>query len=420
MPYDDTRAESSIAVIVKGYPRLSETFVAQELKALVDRGLRLRIYSLRHPYDSTSHPIHGEIDTPVTYLPEYLHEEPIRVVHAWRSACQTPGYRRARRLFLRDLRRDKTRNRVRRFGQACVLATELAPDVSALYAHFLHTPASVARYTAHMLGLPMAISAHAKDVWTTPAWDIRDKAENAAWITTCSQAGVDHLADIAPTKAEIRLARHGIDLKRFPANGQRTSDRDGTATPVVIVSVGRLVEKKGYVDLLAALSQLPSGLNWRLVQIGGGELRRQLEIQAHTLGLASRIQWLGPQPQTVVLEWLRRADLFVLASQIAASGDRDGLPNVLLEAQSQGVPCIATDVTGIPELIESGTTGLLVPPQQPGELSAAIERLIKDPATRVQLGQAGEARVRADFSMSEGADRLAAWLSNLVSEPATA
>ena len=149
---------NKVAIIVKGYPRLSETFIAQEILGLQRHGLDLHIYSLRHPYDATTHPVHAEITAPVTYLPEYLSRDPARVWRCWRRAARLPGYARAWQLFRRDLRRDRTPNRVRRFGQACVLAIELTPQTHLLYAHFLHTPASVARYAAAMLELPFAIS----------------------------------------------------------------------------------------------------------------------------------------------------------------------------------------------------------------------------------------------------------------------
>lgn len=407
----------TVAVIVKGYPRLSETFIAQELLGLQRQGLDLHIYSLRHPYDATTHPVHAEITAPVTYLPEYLAREPARVWRGWRQAARLPGYARAWRLFRRDLRRDLTPNRVRRFGQACVLAAELVPHTHILYAHFLHTPASVARYAGAMLDLPFAVSAHAKDIWTSPAWELREKLADCAWATTCTQTGACHLQDLAPDPARVTLNYHGLDLARFAPRPTPPSQRDGTdaADPVRLLSVGRLVEKKGYDDLLDALAGLPADRHWRFCHIGGGPLADVLRAQAERLGIAARIDWLGPQAQTKVLERLRQADLFLLASRIAADGDRDGLPNVLLEAQSQGLTCIATAVSGIPELIEDAATGALVPPGDPAALATAIARLINDPATRIRLGGAGNARIRGHFSMATGLAQLAAKLA-----PATA
>jgi glycosyltransferase involved in cell wall biosynthesis len=402
-----------VAVVLKGYPRLSETFIAQEIRALEQRGLKLRIYSLRYPTDPAVHPVHREIISPVNYLPEYLHQEPLRVWRAWRRARRLPRYRRAARTWLRDLRRDLTRNRVRRFGQACVLAAELPADVTRLHAHFLHTPASVTRYAGLMTGLPWSCSAHAKDIWTTPAWEKREKLSDLDWLVTCTAAGRDHLAELAPNPGRVRLMYHGLDFDRWPCPPERRPDRDGSQPhdPVVLLSVGRAVEKKGYEDLLAALALLPPSLHWRLNHIGGGTLGPRLVERAEALGLASRLTWLGPQPQEVVLRNYREADLFVLASRVAADGDRDGLPNVLMEAQSQGLACLSTRVSAIPELIEDGVTGMLAETGDPPAFAAALEHLIRNPATRAALGSAGRARVRERFSMAGGiavlAERLA-------------
>lgn len=396
---------SEIAVVLKGYPRLSETFIAQELLALEQAGLRLRLWSLRHPTDKAVHPVHREIAAPVTYLPEYLRSEPGRVLRAWWRARRYPGYRRARRAFLRDLRRDFTPNRVRRFGQACVLAAELPAETGWIYAHFLHTPGSVARYTALLRGLPWSVSAHARDIWTIPEWEKREKLAEAAWAVTCTAVGADHLTGLSERAEKVELLYHGLDFARFPLPAVETRADDSGAT-VRLLSVGRAVEKKGYEDLLEALALLPPGLDWRLTHIGGGALSKHLKDRAAALGLSQRIAWLGAQPQDRVLEAYRAADLFVLACRIAEDGDRDGLPNVLMEAQSQALCCLSTAVSAIPELIRDGETGLLVPPGDPTALAVALERLIRDPAFRKRLGQAGFRRVRADFSMAGGIAQL--------------
>ncbi|MGF1591818.1 MAG: glycosyltransferase [Kiloniellaceae bacterium] len=401
--------DGAVAVVLKGYPRLSETFIAQEIRALERLGLALRLVSLRHPTDAKRHPVHDEIRAPVGYLPEYLYQEPIRVLCGWWRARRRPGYAAARRAFLADLRRDLTPNRVRRFGQACVLAAELPGEVTWLYAHFLHTPASVARYTALMTGLPWSVSAHAKDIWTIPDWEKREKLAEARWLVTCTGFGAAHLRALAPEPQRVTLLYHGLDLDRFAAAAPAPSARDGSdaGTPVRLLSVGRAVEKKGYDLLLQALARLPGGLHWRLTHIGGGPLSAALQRQARDLGLAGCIDWQGAQAQTEILRHYRGADLFVLASRIARDGDRDGLPNVLMEAQSQGLACLATRVAAIPELIEDGRSGVLVPPEDPDALAAALARLIADPAERRRLGTAGLQRIAADFDMKAGIGTLA-------------
>ncbi len=237
----------SVAFVLKGYPRLSETFIAQEILALERRGLRIRIISLRHPTDFLRHSMHCQIEASVRYLPEYLHREPGRVLRAWWAVRRRPGYRRAFRAWLEDLRRDPKRDRIRRFGQAMVLAHELPPEVTHLHAHFLHTPASVTRYAAMLAALPWSCSAHARDIWTVPDWEKREKLRELAWLVTCTEAGRAHLAALAPDEGRVELVYHGLDFSRFPPAPSRRPPRDGRSLddPVVLLSVGRAVEKKG-------------------------------------------------------------------------------------------------------------------------------------------------------------------------------
>ena len=408
-----------MAIVVKGYPRLSETFIAQEILGLQERGQRQLIVSLRRPTDAHVHEINRRITAPVLYLPEYLHEAPLRVLRGLAWARRQAGFAAAFAAFRRDLARDRTQNRVRRFGQACVLARELPADCAWLYVHYLHTPASVARYAALIADRPWSLSAHAKDIYTTPDWEIAEKLAEARWAVTCTAANRDHLNRRAPPNRPVDLVYHGLDFGRFPAprpaheptrdGTSQSPTRDGTSRDraVRLVSVGRAVEKKGYDDLLAALARLPADLNWRFTHLGGGPLLAALKQQAATLGLADRIDWRGAQPQDRVIAALQDSDLFVLAARIARSGDRDGLPNVLMEAQAVGITCLATRVSAIPELIEDGASGILVPPGDPAALAAAIARLIAEPALRDRLAAAGAARVRAAFSFEAGIDALA-------------
>ena len=174
-----------------------------------------------------------------------------------------------------------------------------------------------------------------------------------------------------------------------------------------ILSVGRAVAKKGYDDLLNALAALPGALHWRFTHIGGGPLLKELKAQAADLGLADRIDWRGALAQSEVLDALKSADIFVLASRIAEDGDRDGLPNVLMEAQSQKLAVVATDVSAIPELIIDGETGLLVEPRSPAAMAAALETLIRNPDLRTKLSNAGNARLRDLFDVQKWVGKLA-------------
>jgi len=398
-----------ITLVLKGYPRLSETFIAQEIRALEQRGLRITLASLRHPTDKATHPVHDEIQAPVLYLPEYLHQEPLRVLKGWWKARRLPGYRTCLHRWWQDFRRDHSRNRLRRLGQAWVLAAELPPGTEQLYAHFLHTPASVTRYCALLTGLPWSASAHAKDIWTSEPWELREKLAELAWLATCTGANHAYLQGLAPEPERVHLVYHGLDFRRFAAPPAAPQLRDASQPqdPVRLVSVGRAVAKKGYDDLLRALATLPADCAWQLTHIGGGPLLNALRQQADALGIASRINWLGALPQHQVLESYRSSDLFVLASKIVDNGDRDGLPNVLMEAQSQGLCCLSTEISGIPELIRHRHTGWLVGPGDVPALSQALQHLIQDPALRTRLGQAGQQRVRQSFDVERGIDQLA-------------
>ena len=398
----------TIGFVLKGYPRLSETFIAQEILALEKRGLEIRIISLRHPTDKYLHPVHDKIRASVSYLPEYLHHEPIRVARAIWIARRLPGYKKAAELWRGDLARDISRNRIRRFGQACVLAVELPAEIEQLHAHFLHTPASVARYASIMLQLPWSCSAHAKDIYTSPQWELREKLADCQWLVTCTATNAAYLSKLAPSENIVSLVYHGLDFDSFVPPGERNEHPDGSSPrePVTILSVGRAVEKKGYDGLLRVLAQLPDELHWRFVHIGGGSLIKKLIKRSRTLGIESKIDWRGALPQDQVLSTYREAHIFVLNSRIASDGDRDGLPNVLMEAQSQQLACIATNISAIPELIIDGDTGILVPPDSPEALGRAITKLIEDPILRQVLAKAGEQRVRNSFALDGGIDDL--------------
>ena len=404
----------SLAIVVKGWPRLSETFIAQELLALQNKGHQFEIWSLRFPTDKKTHPLHQKITAPVKYLPEYLHQEPLRIWQAWRTARKLPGFAAAYAIWRKDFARDKSRNRIRRFGQACVLAVELPESITGLYAHFMHTPSSVARYAAIMRGMQWGFSAHAKDIWTSPEWEKREKLDpttyGAMFGATCTAYGAQHLRGLADTAQRIDLVYHGLDLSRFPGppiRPAKTSD-----DPLQFLSVGRLVQKKGFDRLIGALALLPKDMQWHWVHIGGGALEQTLREQAQKAGVLDRISWRGACDQPEVIAAMREADMFILPSRIADDGDRDGLPNVLMEAASQKLPIISTDVSAIPEFIDTGTHGLLVQ-DDPAELAAAIVDMAMNPEKRTSFAEAAYTRLITDFGMDAGISKLTARLQSL-------
>lgn len=406
-----------LAIAVKGWPRLSETFIAQELVALEEAGIDFAIWSLRHPTDKKTHPLHDRLKAEVHYLPEYLHDEPLRVLRGLLSGMTRRSFWPAVRQFLRDYARDRSRNRVRRFGQACVMARELPGGTLALYAHFLHTPSSVARYAAMLREVPWSFSAHAKDIWTSPEWELRDKLDTmtagAAFGATCTAFGAEHLNGLSKD-TPVDLVYHGLDLARFPPAPDRAARAPDD--PFHMLSVGRLVEKKGFDRLLDGLALLPADVDWHWTHIGGGALGQVLQDQAARLGVSDRITWRGACDQPEVIAAMQATDLFVLPSRVAADGDRDGLPNVLMEAASQKLPILSTPVSAIPEFIDNGVHGILSD-DDPAALADAMMRVARDPALGPAMAEAAHARLHADFTMQPGIAHLARRLRAIM-EPA--
>jgi glycosyltransferase involved in cell wall biosynthesis len=400
-----------IAVLLSCYPRMSETFVAQELLGLEQAGLDIEIISLMRPETAQRQPVNDEIRAPVHYLPYSLVFDLPAFVAAWSRQRRQANYAAAFAVFRRDLKRDFTTGRMRRFAQALVVADRLASRYSRLHANFIHKPATVADYVGLLTGLQWTCSAHAKDIWTEPEWDLRDKLKRLEWVVACTRHGFERLRALAADPGRVHLSYHGLDLKRFASFGGSRRPRTGAGASdcLAILTIGRMVPKKGFDTLLQAMALLPPDLCWRLTHIGSGSEAEMLKALAGALGIADRIDWLGTLDQRQVLNHYRAADLFVLPCRVAADGDRDGLPNVLVEAASQRLAIASTAVSGIPELIRDGVEGLLVPPDDPARLSAALLRLARDPDLRDGLGGNAERRVRSEFDH----DRSIAFLSAL-------
>ena len=357
--------------------------------------------ALRRPTDAHQHEVHAEIKAAVRYLPEYLHDEVGRVFRGLCRSLKYRGFYRALWTLMVDFWHDRTRNRIRRFGQAMVLAAEWPKDANWLHAHFIHTPASVAAYASIITGIPWTSSAHAKDIWTSSDWELRRKLTQARWVVTCTMTGFEHLKQLSGDEPRVHLSYHGLDLQRFSQFMGSRSDADGRVpeNPVVIVSVGRAVEKKGYHFLLKALALLRPKLAFRFVHIGGGEQLEDLKALCSSLGLDAYVEWKGAQRQAEVLALYRTANIFALACRIADDGDRDGLPNALVEACSQGLVCVSTNVSGIPELLTNNVNGLLVEPDDPQALAKAMERLIRDPAPAATTGRSGRKACAREFRL---------------------
>lgn len=384
------RAEAQrIAVLVKRFPRLSETFILNEFLELRQQGLPVELFAIMDPHESRSQPEALALVPEVTY---------IQTDRLW---AELPAAARAARRYplgtLRAAWWALTRHSLaaaRNMVHALVLIERLASGPPAhLYAHFLHAPAALAFIAAKISGQPYSLAGHAKDIYTELPRDLRTRCERAHWVTTCTEANRSYLiseAGLAP--GLIRVCRHGIDLAKFTIP-------DRQPRPGRIVSVGRLVPKKGFDVLIRSCGDLSRrGIEFELVLLGGGDLHDELVELANEQGIGDRVRLLGSRPQSDVIEQLAAAEVFALAPVILPNGDRDGIPNVLLEAMAAGLPVVATSVSGIPEVVCDGVTGRLVPPGRSDLLADALAGLLNDPAARAVLADGGRQFVREHAS----------------------
>ena len=269
----------------------------------------------------------------------------------------------------------RSRATLRHFLQAghLTIMRLLNRPISHIHAHFCHTPTSVALFAAQLTGLPYSFTAHAKDIYTSEPEQLVRKIQQARFVVTCTRYNARYLSQLSCKASPgavtpIHTIYHGIDVDFF-----NFGHRPSPAPPYIILSIGRHVAKKGYDDLFKAARILDeAGLDFRLVQIGSGELTEQLTGIIAALGLRHRVQMLGTLPHEQVIEHYRSAHCFALACKVAANGDQDGIPNVLAEAMAVGTPVVATRVSAIPELVEDGVTGTLVEAQDPPAMARAI------------------------------------------------
>jgi colanic acid/amylovoran biosynthesis glycosyltransferase len=224
---------------------------------------------------------------------------------------------------------------------------------------------------------------------------------------TVSDFNRDYLRDLlGDVPGEVRRLYNGIDLSLFRAAA--AAPRDVRR----IVAVGRLVEKKGFADLIAACGLLrDSGVEFRCEIIGQGPLESTLRSQIASLGVEEYVTLIGPRPQDEVLQAYQGAAIFALPCIVGADGNRDGLPTVLLEALATGAACVSTDVTGVPEILTHERDGLIVPQNDPAALAAALTRLLNDAELRARFARAGRARVERDFDVRQNVATLHAWLA---------
>jgi len=391
-------AEPVLGMILKGYPRISETFISNEIALLEEKGVRIRILSMRHPREDFTHESVKRIRARVDYIPETIAGHVIKLATA-NLACliRSPGrYLKGLGEMVRRVAVTRKTATAKHLLQAGYLAAKVLPGsgITHLHAHFAHSPTSVAVFLSILTGLPYSFTAHAKDIYTQDPGRLSGKIANARFVATCTGYNKEYLDKLNPNGTSIHRVYHGIDLAVFSPGPVRMD----ASPPYEILTVARLTAKKGLPTVLRALARLAAqGISFRHVLIGSGEEKENLKRLALELGIADRIEWLGTKPHDVVVEHLKRADLFLLGCEVSPNGDRDGIPNVLVEAMAMGVPVAATAVSAIPELIESGEHGLLSEPGDHLELARSAERLLADSELRARVIPQARQRVLDQF-----------------------
>ncbi len=393
-----------IAYLGRILPVLSETFVVREIAALRSLGARIKTFSLYAPVARVAHPEAPELAREVTvlYRPAnplfwwahlfFLLRHPRRYWHCLgRYALRAP---------------ETWRNRWR-----CLAFFALAPytawrlrraGVQHLHAHFANAPASLALPAAHLAGISFSFTVHAYDLFIDQLL-LPVKLEAAAFVASISRFNLGYLQQhfsAAAVRARLELVRNGVDPERFRPQPH------AAGTPPLVLAVGRLVQTKGFHLLLEACARLrQAGRDCRCLIVGEGPEAEPLQSLIVDLGLEDRVELPGRLQPEELLPLFRTADLLAMPSCVRQH-DQDGIPTVLIEALAMEIPVVATRVSGIPELVRDGDTGLLVDPDDPAALAAALARLLADPSFGRRLAAAGRQLVVAEFNSHHSAARL--------------
>jgi len=380
-----------VGYVVKRYPRYSETFIVGEILAHEAAGADVTVFALRPPVDTHFQEILARVRAPVHYLLDSG-----RASDFWAALdgarAALPGFD--------DALADAAGEDAATVYQATLLAQRArALGVEHLHAHFATSAASVARLAARFAGLTWSVTAHAKDIFHESV-DPRALGRTLAAadaVVTVSDFNQTYLREAVGV--ETHRLYNGLDLARFPFHAAQER-------PPHIVSVGRLVEKKGFDVLIDACARLAArGIAFTCEIVGSGEDESALRAQIARRGVAETVRLVGPRPQAEVIERVAAAAVFAAPCVVGRDGNRDGLPTVLLEAMALGTACVSTDVTGIPEIVRDGETGFVVPQHDAGALADALARLLPDAALRARLAAAARARIEADFDIAANAAR---------------
>ncbi|KAA9395436.1 glycosyltransferase family 4 protein [Kocuria coralli] len=408
--------EHRVGYVLKVYPRFSETFIVTEILAREALGEHIEIFALRHSTDPRFHPELARVQAPLHYVPR-----PFKASEAWevmaRAQRVIPDFGRRLAAALPELA-ETDASEVHQGVELATMAVERG--ITHLHAHFASLPAHAAEIASRLSGVPFSVTTHAKDLFHESVQHDRlartlRRAEHTVTISRYNEAFLD--SAFPHDSDRVHLIYNGLELDRFPY--QDPAPAGGT---LHVVGVGRLVEKKGFHVLIEAVARArASGVRLRLTIAGGGERETALRELAAAESVTDVVEFLGPRTQREVATLLRSADVFAAPCVIGADGNADGLPTVLLEAMAMGVPVIATDVTGIPEVVrnEHPRTGILLRAGDAEALAGALATVAEPAWERVAVARAARDLVERTFDSAVQAAALQALLPPPAAVPAT-
>jgi glycosyltransferase involved in cell wall biosynthesis len=415
----ESSSNKQIGYLLRSYPRLSQTFVLNEILALEKIGVSLQVFALTNPHEKVVQKQVDQVQAPIHYLEESI--LPRRIGNRLSEHLQVArlhfgGYIRSLFYIATHPKIDQgytASSRWECFLQAVHLVyvlhvqeRETGKKLGHLHAHFAHDPSLIA-YLVHLItGIPFSFTAHARDLYQVPEEVLTDRIRLAHAVVTCCGANMEYLKQIAPShQSKFSLVYHGVNLKDFQPP-QNAGDLSAAEKPIIL-SVGRLVEKKGFPDLLQALLMVKErGQRFRCTIYGDGPLSQALQKWLEEHDMTSDVMLMGDSTQQELISIYQKATLFALTPVQTEDGDRDGIPNVLLEAMAVGLPVITTAVAGIPELVEDNQNGLLYQPHDVDGISSGILELLDNTEKRKLLGDRASKKVKEQFDVAQAAKRL--------------
>ena len=397
-----SKTQVEVFFVLKGYPRVSETFISQEIHLLESLGFKITIVSMKKARENMIQPINEMVKAKIQYLPESLSQNIFHVLLLnFKCFARYPwGY--LVNLFSSTFKSIKRfdRSHFKHFIHSAWVVAKMKiwekKDYTYLHSHFAHSPTEITYYISKITKLPFSISAHAKDIYTIPKVDLLERIKAAEFITTCTEFNYQFLKNIdSDINNKVYKNYHGIFSDNFTPVKSFLIDKES----LNFISVGRLVPKKGYFVIFKALESLKKqGYSFKYDIFGSGVLEQEMRTLAAKLNLEDQIKFHLTVTHPQMIEHIKlNPGIFLCGSVISADGDRDGIPNTVAEAMSMELPVIATKVSGIPEIIEDGVNGYLVESEDSEALANKIKELAANPTGAQKIGKAGRKKVQTMF-----------------------